>query len=210
MPSNIIIPKDIGKGGSGLGFGSRASKSGQPLAKLKEALVDGLLADLTSLRAKWQLLLARLDTEAQLARQYVAGEAAVGTIVCVTAANIANGGTDHFHLGDGVHQVLEFYYDKNNSRTAGTNEVEITLAGAEDADAVRNATAAAIAAQKAAGKLDITETHLVAATVALTNDHLYSYANVPIVESVANGGFSVTGMAGGLDPLAADALTQSE
>jgi 6-pyruvoyl-tetrahydropterin synthase len=206
----VIIPKDLGKGGSGIGFIGRLTKLGKTLSCLKDILVSGFLVDFTQAKTKLDQLLARLDSEGGLTHNYATGEKAVGSIVCVTTANIANGGTDHFHIGDGVHHMLEFYYDKNTSRAAGAYEVEITLAGGEDADAVRDLTAAAIAAQKAAGKLDITETHLVGATVALSCDRADLAGNVTIIESVANGGYSATGMVGGLDPLGLTPVTEAE
>jgi hypothetical protein len=127
------------------------------------------------------------------------GVAATGELNVVAAASIAAGGTDHFHIGDGAHAVQEVYYDKDGSRAPGANEWEVTLVGTEDANAVRDETAAVLVAMKAGGILSITETHVVAAKVALTNDAKGVAGNVPIVETVANAAYTATGMIGGTD-----------
>jgi hypothetical protein len=210
MSSSVIIPKDLGKGGSGIGFIGRLTKLGKKLSCLHDILVSGFLADFAQAKTKFDQLLARLDDEGVITHQYVTGEKAAGTIVAVTSANYAAGGVDQISVGDGVgvRPLQVIYFDTDASRVAGANETEIIPAG--NANAVCVQIAAAIAALKAAGKLDITEAHAVPPTVTLTNDHFGVAGNVSTIEHVVDGGFSCTGMIGGLDPLGLTPVTEAE
>lgn len=52
----------------------------------------------------------------------------------------------------------------------------------------------------ASGVIDITTGIGASATVDLTNNHVGEAGNQPITETVADPGFEVQGMSGGLDP----------
>jgi cysteine-rich repeat protein len=112
--------------------------------------------------------------------------AATGSIVAVGGADLMDGET--FVVGDGS-TAITFEFDNDVMFTSGRTPIIFT--GAEDAATVGTAIAAAINLSS----LEITASGT--ATVMLTNDVTTSLGNVPITETVAAAGFTVTGMSGG-------------
>lgn len=141
---------------------------------------------------------------------YLAGATSIGvaapadgTINVVAASLIRAGGLDEFDVGDGVHPLLTAFYDKDDSREAGANEVEIVIGLTDTADQVRDAT---IAALNALGDdvFQVTSASGGAGQVALTNKQDGAHGNVAIAERVDNAGFTVVGMANGVNPVHLD------
>ncbi len=129
--------------------------------------------------------------------QYTSGAvvlltAATGTIVTVAGSLLVD--TETFTLDDGVNPPVVFEFDDNASVTPGN--VAVTFTGADSLAVVR---AAIVAAINAAGSLDITAAPGGAGEVLLTNDTPGSAGNVTITKTVADAGFTVSGMSGGLD-----------
>lgn len=123
----------------------------------------------------------------------VTGVAATGTITTVAGANLVDGET--FTLNDGVHAPTIFEFDSNASVTPGN--IAVTFTGGDSATTVRGAIISAI--NGVAGTLTITASIGGAAVVNLVNDATGTAGNHAISETVADGGFLVTGMSGGVD-----------
>lgn len=126
--------------------------------------------------------------------------AATGTITTVAEASLVDGET--FTISDGTATVV-FEFDLAGGDGVAGDNVPVVLGGAATADDVRDAIIAAITGSV----LAITAIDGGAATVSLTNDNEGTAGNVAIIDTVANAGFIVAGMAGGAD---ADALTATE
>lgn len=118
--------------------------------------------------------------------------AAAGSITTVAAASLVDGET--FTLNDGSHTATIFEFDSNSSITGGRTAVTIT--GGMTATQVRDAMVSAI--NGVAGTLAITAAPGTSAQVLLTNDAVGSAGNTTITETVANAGFLVNNMSGGV------------
>ncbi len=124
---------------------------------------------------------------------------ATGLITCVTKANFAD--TDIVTISDGtVTKIFEFD-TAGDGVTAGS--VQVNISGATTA--AQCATILALAINTALPQ--ITATAVGDGTVTLSNDEPGTAGNVTITEVVANAGFLVSGMSGGLE---ADANTTSD
>jgi hypothetical protein len=122
--------------------------------------------------------------------------AATGSITTVVAANISDGET--FTIKDGVNTVV-FEFDTGGGVTPGN--VAVDISGATTADDVRDAIITAINGVGAG--LKITAASGGAATVSLTHDdtNLGGNPNQAITHTVADPGFAVSGMTGGINNL---------
>lgn len=117
--------------------------------------------------------------------------AATGLITCVTNANMAD--SDYITIGDGVNPALLFEYDKSaNGVTSG--RVSVT-AGAGTAAQTAAAFATAITANMPA----LTVTDNLDGTLTIAHKIPGAAGNVTITENVANAGFTVSGMSGGVN-----------
>ncbi len=124
------------------------------------------------------------------------GAFARGTITCVPASNIVDGET--FTLDDGVNPAVTFEFDVTGGNTPAPGNIEIDLfaAGATTAEDVKTEVRVAI---NLAPSLNITASDGGVGVAALTHDDFLAAGNVPIVESVLDAAFLVTGMSGGVD-----------
>src|SRR5574343_11486 len=116
--------------------------------------------------------------------------AATGSIVAVAGANLVDGET--FTVSDGYHTPVVFEFDSGGG-VSGAN-VAVAFTGGDSASTVASAIASAING----ADLDITAAPS-GATVNLTADYLGTTGNVAITETVADGGFTVSGMSAGAD-----------
>jgi cysteine-rich repeat protein len=117
--------------------------------------------------------------------------AATGNITTIPVAMLADGET--FTLDDGISAATVFELDDDSS-VAGGN-VDVDISSAANANDVRDAIIAAV--NGVAGGLRITASSGGAAAVDLVNDVVGEAGNQTIVETVADSGFTVTGMSGG-------------
>jgi cysteine-rich repeat protein len=115
---------------------------------------------------------------------------ATGSIVAVRG-NVLVDGTDTFTIDDGFGTVVTFEFDSNEDVTPGH-------VGVPFANGVNAATMAARIATAINGSaLLISATQGTDALVILTHQRLSSLGNVPLVETVADASFAVSGMSGG-------------
>jgi len=122
-----------------------------------------------------------------------AGVAATGTITTPAFASLLDSET--FTLDDGINPAVVFEFDKVPDGVGGGNEV-VDISSAVTADDVRDVMVTAINASTA--PLGITAAPGPnPGEVLLTNTVTGSHGNVTITETVADGGFTVIGMAGG-------------
>lgn len=128
------------------------------------------------------------------------GAVATGTITTVAEGSLVDGET--FTLDDGV-QSVTFEFDLAGGDGVTGGNVAVVLPGGGSADDVRDAIISAITGSV----LDITAASGGAGQVDLTNNTVGTIGNTTSSETVANGTFAVTDMAGGVD---ADALTAAE
>jgi cysteine-rich repeat protein len=117
--------------------------------------------------------------------------AATGSIIAISGTNLVDGET--FTLNDGTQTATVFEFDSNSSVASGHVAVPIFLNST--ATIVANAMRTAI--NGVAGTLLVTASGT-GSTVSITNDQQGSFGNVAITETVANVGFVVSGMTGGV------------
>lgn len=117
---------------------------------------------------------------------------ATGTITTVAGADLLDGQT--FTISDG-HQSVVFEFDDDVSVLAGHISVPFDSM-LDSADDVRDAVITAI---NAVATFFVTAASGGAAQVDLTNDFFGTIGNVAVAETVANVGFMVAGLAGGVD-----------
>ena len=125
--------------------------------------------------------------------------AATGSITTVTGALLIDGET--FTVNDGVNPSTVFEFDSGGGVTPPN--VAVPFTGGDTADQVRDAIIAAVNGVGAG--LLITASIGGAGLVTLTNDSV-GYHNVLITETVAAGGFAVSGMAGGTGSVSPDSV----
>jgi hypothetical protein len=116
--------------------------------------------------------------------------AAHGHIHCIVAANIADGET--VVISDGAANVT-FEFDKNGA--VGAGHISVNIAAAASAQDVRDVLLTAVNGVGAGLKVTAYEDGT--DDLVLINDALGTAGNVPLVETVANAGFTVQGMVGG-------------
>ena len=125
------------------------------------------------------------------------GTAPIGNLTAIAASLLAVGvDTDTFVLDDGVAPAVTFVFDDDGSVITSPVLRPIAHNGTQNATQMRdlivtaiNAAALAITASPASA----------AAVVDLTNDATGTAGNQAVVETVANAGFLVAGMAGGVN-----------
>jgi hypothetical protein len=117
--------------------------------------------------------------------------AATGSITAVAGSALVDGET--FTISDGVNTPVVFEFDSGGG-VSGAN-VAVAFTGGDSATTVATAIAAAI---NGALNLYITASPS-GAVVSLTNDYVGTTGNVAISETVADGGFTVSGMSAGAD-----------
>lgn len=133
------------------------------------------------------------DQSAGRFRRWWPGRTARGTIDVVAQANLVDGET--FVLDDGTNPAVTFEYDVAGDGVGGGN-VQINVSGDTTADEVRDTTITAI---NGAGSLNISAANGGAGRVRVYNDNVGTAGNQTITESVADAGFTVSGMSGGMD-----------
>jgi hypothetical protein len=131
----------------------------------------------------------------------VQGDQAEGSVTNVAQANLLDG--DNFIVDDGVNPAVTFYFDVTGTYVPGggydATNIRVDVSGDTSAEDVAITVAAAI---NGAPTLNMYAAPL---TGPLDHvDHLRntvggSHGNVPLVENVADGGFSVSGMIDGND-----------
>lgn len=124
------------------------------------------------------------------------GVVATGTITCVTNALMADG--DYVTISDGFTSVL-YEYDKSANGVTGGRVNWAVAGGAGAAEDVAQTLKTAIEANQPL----LTVTTNGAGVITLTQKLVGTVGNVTITENVANAGFTVTGMASGVDPTGA-------
>lgn len=121
----------------------------------------------------------------------VTPEHPAGMIVVVAASNL-DGGT--FSVSDGTHPYVTFEFDTNMTFTEG--HYTISLSSADSASQVKATTISAINARDDS-ELEITAIDVATTVVGLVNHSYFTIGNVPLLETVSDAGFLVSGMSGG-------------
>jgi phage tail sheath protein FI len=121
---------------------------------------------------------------------------ATGSITTVAFAALIDGET--FTLDDGVNPAVVFEFDTVPDGVIPGNRT-VDVSADVTADDVRDRIILAVNAANTAGILNITAANGGVGLVSLTNTVEGAVGNVAILETVADGGFSVTGMVGGVD-----------
>lgn len=121
-----------------------------------------------------------------------AAVAATGSITAVATASIIVGET--FTVGDGTNPATIFEFTAGGAPAPGNVAVDLTAL----VSAAQVATAIQTAINGVGGTLLVTAAAPVGAVVGLTADVAGTTANVAITDTVANAGFLVSGMSGGL------------
>lgn len=116
--------------------------------------------------------------------------AASGTITCVTNANMAD--TDYITIGDGLTAAKLYEYDKSANGVTATR-VSWTAGASTAADV-----AATLKTAINANQPSLLVTDNLDGTLSIAHAIPGVVGNVTITENVANAGFLVTGMSGGL------------
>lgn len=130
-----------------------------------------------------------------------AGVAATGDLTPPVQANIIDGET--FVLDDGVHPAVTFHFNQTGGFTPGggydATNIEVDISGDTTANDVAVTMKTAIDATSSPGTFDITSGALAVDTIPLSNTIANGAAgNVAIIETVADAGFLVNGMANGI------------
>lgn len=116
--------------------------------------------------------------------------AATGTITCVAKASMAD--TDYITIPDGYNPPVVYEFDEQGDGvTAG--RVQVNISGATSDEDVATILKAAIEANQ-----PLFTVEQAAGVLTLTHKAPGAAGNVTITENVANAGFLVTGMSGGL------------
>lgn len=126
--------------------------------------------------------------------QFTPDAPATGTITTVAAANLVDGET--FTLDDGINTPVVFEFDVTPDGVTPGN-ILVDVSGDITADDVRDTVIAAI--NGVGGALEISAASGGAATVDLTHTLGGTVGNTTSSETVADGGFVITNMTGGLD-----------
>jgi hypothetical protein len=122
------------------------------------------------------------------------GLPATGWITTIPAARLVDG--EAFTLADGSNPPVSFEFElAGNGVSPGS--VPVDSSGDTSAEDVRNTI---IFAVNSSGIVEITASDGGIATVDLTNNQPGDSGNQPIIETVADPGFEVQGMSGGVDP----------
>jgi hypothetical protein len=128
------------------------------------------------------------------------GVQATGTITTIAGASIVD--TETFTISDGFGGVTGdpgvgakiFEFDSGGGVSGGN--VAVAFTGGDSADTIRDSIIAAI---NGVANFRVTASSGGAATVSLVNDFDGTFGNLTITETVANAGFIVSGMSGGVN-----------
>ncbi len=121
------------------------------------------------------------------------GVKASGTVVCVAKASLVD--TDYVTIGDGIQAPKLYEFDTaGDGVTAGRIQVNVST----DTSATDVANRLKTAIETNQPSLTVVNT---TGTLAVTSKIPGTFANVTITENVANAGFTVTGLTGGVDPV---------
>jgi hypothetical protein len=122
----------------------------------------------------------------------VGGVVATGTVTCVPKVNLVD--TDYMTIGDGISPPKLYEFDTaGNGVTAG--RIQVNVSGDTTAPDVCARLKAAIDSNQ-----PILASANVSGVLTITHDLAGTFANVSITENVANAGFLVSGMSGGINP----------
>jgi cysteine-rich repeat protein len=124
--------------------------------------------------------------------QTVTSARAIGFIVAVPGAQLANGET--FTVDDGVD--LASVFELTSGGPVAADHIAVSYAAGDSQDQVQDAIAVAINTRHATGGLQITAV-AGGGSVQLAHDRATSLGNAPLGETVANDGFLVIGMVAG-------------
>lgn len=130
------------------------------------------------------------------------GVAATGSITTVAKALLLDGET--FTLNDGLNGAKVFEFDVNGTGVT-TGRVRVNVSTDTTADNVRDRI---IAAMNAASNWNITASSGGAATVNLVNDLSGTLGNQTSSETVADVGFAITNMSGGVNEVLDDTVAR--
>jgi hypothetical protein len=158
-----------------------------PTINSKKRAIRDLNFDLDDIEEKRLLFREQVITDIVVP----AGVAATGTINAVGGANLVDGET--FTLNDGIHTPTVFEFDSGGGVTGGN--VAVTFTGGDSASTVAASIISAI--NGVTSTLFITATSGGGAVVNLTHDRQGTVGNYTITDTVADGGFTVSGMSGG-------------
>lgn len=158
-----------------------------PTVNSKKRAIADLNTDLNDIEEKRLLFRSQVLTDITVP----ASAAATGSITTVSGANLNDGET--FTLNDGINPPTVFEFDSGGGVTGGNVAVPFT---GGDADTV--VAAAILSAINGVGAtLFITASSGGGAVTALTHDRGGTVGNRAILDTVANAGFTTTGMTGG-------------
>lgn len=158
-----------------------------PTINSKKRAIRDLNFDLDDLENKRFLFRAQVLTDITVP----ASAAATGTITAVAGANLVDGET--FTLNDGINTPTVFEFDSGGGVTGGN--VAVTFTGGDSAATVAAAIQGAI--NGVGSTLLITASSGGGAVTNLTHDRGGTVGNRAITDTVADAGFTTTGMSGG-------------
>ncbi len=122
----------------------------------------------------------------------VGGVVATGSITCVAQASMAD--SDYMTISDGLRAPVVYEFDVAGDGVTG-GRVQVNISGSSTATDVATLLKAAIETNQPG--IGVTQA---SGVLTLAHKIAGTFANVTITENVANGGFSVTGMTGGVNP----------
>jgi hypothetical protein len=135
----------------------------------------------------WKLVACRSNSTLYTTR-------ATGTITTIAVASLLDNET--FTIDDGVSPALVFEFNKSGTATIAPANVEVDISGDTTADNVRDTIITAINAVKSLNTIQASNGG--AATVDLENVVPGTASNTTQSDTVANAGFVITNMTGGL------------
>lgn len=113
-------------------------------------------------------------------------------ITCVAKASLLD--TDFFTISDGTHANVRFEYDTAGDGASSGNAINVST----DTTAAQVATRTAAAINAVGAGLLVLATANANGTVSLVHDNYGSLGNDDLAETVANAGFTVTSLTGGV------------
>ncbi|HWU91064.1 MAG TPA: DUF4215 domain-containing protein, partial [Kofleriaceae bacterium] len=138
----------------------------------------------------------------------LASTQATGTIIALKANDFA--ACETFTLDDGIHPPTVFEFVRGSSDLCDDTHIRVSISPGQSASTVR--VQIVIAINSVFTELAITASGTTGSVVKLTHDKPTGLGNQPILENVADGDFTVTGMSGGAggDCLMGDACQVNE
>ena len=158
-----------------------------PTVNSKKRAIFDLNTDLNDIEEKRFLFRSQILTDILIP----AAVAATGTITTVAGSLLVDGET--FTLNDGTNTATVFEFDSGGG--VGGGNIAVPFTGGDSAATVAAAIQTAI--NGVGATLFITASSGGGAVTNLVNDVMGTVGNVTITDTVADGGFTVTGMSGG-------------